>query len=391
MSRILIATLLFFACCLCLSVPAQSAEEKEVGVFADKVVVGTSVPLSGPAALWGMTAKGMEAYFKFVNDQGEVNGRKIELIIRDDAYNPTKAVANIRELSDKVFTFAGLLGTAVVQAVRDIVAEKKIPVVFAYGDVRMWVDYPKEKLRYFFISYPDYADEGEFLAKFAVEKLGAKKIAVFYQNDSYGKGGLEGVKRFGKVAVAVPHEVTDTDFFVHAQKIKESGADTLILYTVPRTAPMILKELAKIGVRPKVLSSFTLADPVMFKLAGDLWEGVYVAGMGIKLPGVDPEGDRIIEILAKYEPKVKDAPNMAMYGANTGMVFVEALKRTGKDITREKFIEAMESLKNFSTELLAPLTFSPQRRHGSNTSGLMKAEKGKYVRIIPYVEFNPLF
>src|SRR5208337_5206199 len=147
----------------------------------------------------------------------------------------------------------GLLGTAILNASKDFFAENKIPLITAYGDVRIWTELPKDKLKYVFIAYPDYEDEADYLTKYAIEKLGAKKIALFYQNDDYGKMALSGVKKAleaapgkAELAGAVPYEVSEGALSTHALKLKETGADALLIYTTPKHGALILKEIAKI-------------------------------------------------------------------------------------------------------------------------------------------------
>ncbi len=369
----------------------------EPGVTEKEVVIGTSTPLSGPAAAWGTTALGMEAWAKYINDQGGVHGRKIRVVIKDDAYNPGRAVANVKEVKDEVFAWAGQVGTAVIHAIRDTLTEGQIPFVYPYGNVRMWKGYPKERLRYIFAQYPDYTDEGEFLATYALQELKVRRVAVFYQNDEYGRGGLEGVRRgLGKVGKAeleaeVPYELAEREFRTHALKLKESGAEAVILYTTPAQGALILKEMAKVGYRPKILSSFTLGDPLMFQVAGDLWEGVYVDVTG-SIVGTDPEANRVAEILVKYEPRIRGRENFGVFGAITMMTVVEGLRRAGRDLTRERFIQALETLKDWRPEGLgAPITFGPTRHHGLNAVRLMRAEKGRYVPVTGYQLFPPHF
>lgn len=369
----------------------------EPGVTETEVVIGTSTPLSGPAAAWGTTALGMEAWARYINDQGGVHGRKIRVVIKDDAYNPGRAVANVKEVKDEVFAWAGQVGTAVIHAIRDTLTEGKIPFIYPYGNIRMWKGYPKERLRYIFAQYPDYTDEGEFLMTYALQELKARRVAVFYQNDEYGRGGLEGVKGgLGKVGKAelvaeVPYELAEREFRTHALKLKESGAEALILYTTPAQGALILKEMAKVGYRPKVLSSFTLGDPLMFQVAGDLWEGVYVNVTG-SIVGTDPEADRVAEVLVKYEPRIRGRENFGVFGAITMMTVVEGLKRAGRDLTRERFIRALETIKDWRPEGLgAPITFSPTRHHGLNAVRLMRAERGRYIPVTGYQLFPPHF
>ena len=118
-----------------------------------------------------------------------VHGRKIKVILKDDGYNPARAMANLTEMKGQIFAVNALLGTAIINATKDFFPENKIPLITAYADVRIWAKYPKDKLRYVFIGYPDYENEAEYLTTYAVKNLGAKKIGLFYQNDDYGKDG----------------------------------------------------------------------------------------------------------------------------------------------------------------------------------------------------------
>src|SRR3990172_4927130 len=206
------------------------AQTKVPGVTDSEVVIGITTPLSGPAAAWGTTGLGAEAWAKHVNAQGGVHGRKLKVVMRDDVYNPGRAVANVNELKDQVFALVGLLGTAVLNASKDNVAEAKLPTIWPYGNPQVFAKQPREKLRPVFMVYPDYGDEGEFLVQQAQKLEKAKKVAVFFQNDDYGKGGLDGVKRgvskFGvTLAAEVAYEVADRELGTHALKLKESGAD----------------------------------------------------------------------------------------------------------------------------------------------------------------------
>lgn len=370
------------------------------GVTDTEVVIGMTTPLSGPAALWGSTALGGKAWADYVNDQGGVHGRKIKVILKDDGYNPARALANLQEMKGKIFAVNQLLGTAVVHTCRDFFAENKVPLINAYGNTRMWRDYPKERLRYVFIAYPDYEDEAEFLTQWAFKNLGSRKFAIFYQNDDYGKLGWSGAAKAimnlqgrAQLAAAVPYEVTERALAAHALKLKESGADTLLIYPTPTHGALILKETAKIGYRPKVVTSFPLGDPIMFKVAGPLWEGVYPASVGHSgIPGFDPAADRAFGIVKKYNPKLAKTGFFGLFGAVSMMHLVEGLKRAGRDLTVEKMIRAMESIKNWRPEGLgAPVTYGPTRHHGINSSRLTKAEKGKLVPITDYVLHKPWF
>jgi len=386
---------------LIMSATSAWAQAKVPGVTDTEVVIGATTPLSGPAAVWGTTALGAEAWAKYVNEQGGVHGRKIRVELKDDGYNPGRSVANLNDMKDSVFALVGLLGTAVLNANKDNIAEAKLPTIWPYGNPQIFAKQPREKLKYVFMVYPDYGDEGEFLVQQAVKLEKAKKVAVFFQNDDYGKGGLEGVKRGVKglggavsIAAEVSYEVADRELGTHALKIKDSGADTVVFYSTVTHGANLIKEMAKVGYRPKIFASFPLGDRhTMYRLLGELWEGAYYNVTGA-VPG-EPEADRIIEILLKQEPKFKGRETFALAGAVAMMATVEGLKRAGRNLTRENFIEAMESIKNWTPEkITAPITWGPNRRHGLNPIRMQRAGKAadaSFTTITGYQNFPSHF
>jgi branched-chain amino acid transport system substrate-binding protein len=380
--------------------PAPAAAAPVPGVTDTEVTIGITGPLSGPAAAWGSIALASEAYAKYINDQGGVHGRKLKLVLKDDGYNPGKAVANINEMKDSVFAVVGTVGTAVLNATKDIVAESGLPLIVPLANVQVWAKQPKEKRGSVFQIYPDYADEGEFLVTQANKVEGVKKIAVFGQNDDYGKEGLQGVKRgiakLNGVSLVgeVFYEVTDRELGTHALKMKESGADAVILYSTATHAAALVKEMAKVGYRPKIFASFTLYDrDTMFRLLGDLWEGAYFNTI-IAIRG-EPAADRDIDIITKIDPKLKGREGFCVTGASDIKIVVEGLKGAGRDLTREKFLKAIESLKGYTAGgLLPPVQFGPDRHHGGNAVRMMRAGKAKdssVQQIVAFQNFPPHF
>src|SRR3972149_3434274 len=372
--------ILLIAMLVAIASPAP-AQTKAPGGTGPEVPRGMTTPLSGPAAAWGTTALGAEAWAKNVNEQGGDHGRKIKVVLKDDGYNPGRAVANVNELKDSVFALVGLLGTAVLNANKDNIADAKLPTIWPYGNPQVFAKQPREKVRTVFMVYPDYGDEGDFLVQQAAKLGGAKKVAIFYQNDDYGKGGLDGVKRgvgklAGSVALAaeVSYEVADRELSTHALKIKESGAEAIIIYSTATHGAGLIKEMAKAGYRPKIFASFPLGDRhVMFRLLGELWEGAYFVTGAV--PG-EPEADRVIDIMLKQDSKLKGRESFALAGVVAMMATVEGLKRAGKNLTRDGFIEAMESMKDWTPEkLTAPITWGPSRRRGLNPIRMMRAGK----------------
>ena len=370
------------------------------GVTDTEVVVGWTTPLSGPAALWGVTGLGGKAWADHVNAQGGIHGRKIKVIMKDDGYNPARALANLREMKSQVFAVCGLLGTAIVNSAKDFFGENNIPLITAYGDTRIWTRVSPKSLKYAFVTYPDYEDEAQYLTTWAIKNRGTKKVAVFYQNDDYGKMGLEGVKKAlavtagrAKLASAVPYEVTERALSTHALKLKESGADTLVLYATVTHAAIMTKTMAKVGYKPMVLASFPLADAIMYKVAGPTWEGTYVGLPGNSgLPGTDPDADRVADILKKYNPKIKGMEFLALFGATSMMHFVEGLKNAGRDLTPESLIAGMEKIQEWKAENLgARVTYAPDRHQGNNAVRVGQAKDGKIIGLEPFTVFQPHF
>jgi ABC-type branched-subunit amino acid transport system substrate-binding protein len=370
------------------------------GVTDTEITIGITGPLSGPAAAWGTIALASEAYAGYVNQQGGVHGRKLKIVLKDDGYNPGRAVANFNEMKDSVFAVIGTVGTAVLNANKDLVAEAGLPLIYPLGNVQVFAKQPREKVRTVFQVYPDYADEAEFLVGQAAKLENVKKLGFFGQNDDYGKQGLDGAKRGvaknpGVALVGeVFYEVTDRELGTQALKMKDSGAEAVIVYSTATHGAGLIKEMAKVGYRPKIFASFTLYDrDTMFRLLGDLWEGAYFdTALGLR---GEPAADKIIDIVTKADPKLKGREGFCVQGGADILILVEGLKRAGKDLTREKFVAAMETIKDYTEEGLVPgITFGPTRHHGLNAVRLMRAGKATDAtvqQITPWQTFAPLF
>ncbi len=366
--------------------------KKEVGVTEDEILVGTWSPQTGPAALWGAVARGTDCYFKMINDEGGIHGRKLKLLIRDDGYQPARTKAAAKELVEKegVFAFVSGVGTANGMAVKDYLHNNKIPVVALATGSTLFGDPPT---RYLFALYPTYTTEASLLTKYAVETLKSEKIAFFYQNDDYGKEGLKGAEdqlakhNMGLVA-KVSVEITDTDLSSHALKLRESGADAVIMWLLPKQAAMILKEASKIDFKPKWLTSSTLSDvDVMYKITEGLWEGV-IFDDWFELPNSDhPLTVKYRAAQEKYAPKERWG---AFYAAGFAFAepLVEGLRRAGRNLTREKFVKAMESIKDWNGGTSHNITYGPDLRQGMNSIFIAKCENGRAVRISDWMELG---
>jgi len=368
------------------------------GVTGDEVVLGMSSPLSGPAAAWSSVHLGAQAWAAHVNEQGGVHGRRIRVLLKDDGYVPGRAVANVTDMKDSVFAIVGLLGTAVLSANKELVAEAGVPLVWPFGNPRVFSRLPRQKVERVFVAYPDYESEGEFLGAEVAARTPSRTAAVFYQNDDYGKEGLDGLKRgFGRaggtVVAEVPYELQDREMGLQALKLRESRADVVVLFSTTTHAANLVKEMAKVGYRPTVFASFPLGDyQVMHRLLGDLWDGVYVTAYTPYMG--EPGADRVIGILVGRDGKLEGRELFALNGAMAMMLAVEGLRRAGRDLTRDSFVRALEGIRDFAPEGLgAPITFGPNRRHGLNTVRLLRTRSAGEPpeALTPYQPFPPLF
>jgi len=375
---------------------ATAAQTQERGVSATEIVIGTSQPLSGGAAFWGVPVTGgMDAWLRGINDQGGIHGRRIRLVAMDDAYLPPRAVVNVRELVDRVGIFAlvGLLGSANAFAVRDFVVENQILWINPLADANMWAGFRGK--RTLFVSYVSYVDEGRILTEYAAKNMGIKTIAVFYQNDLFGQKGLLGVKRGAaaakiKVVAAVPYELTDREFGAHAVKLRESGADAVLLYANPTAGALVVRGMGQIGYTPKLLSTSALADPAMFALAGNAWNGVTLAAY-FPLPGTDAKVDETLQTISRINPALARQPFNAVAGVAFLEPFLEGLRRAGPNLTRSSFITAMESIRNWDGQVARGITFGPDRRQGINKLYIIRSENGRYVRLTPDISYPVAF
>jgi ABC-type branched-subunit amino acid transport system substrate-binding protein len=388
--RALLASVLVLAACTRSRVP---------GVSDSEVVLGMSAPLSGPAAAWGSLSAGARAWAAHVNAEGGVEGRQIKVIVKDDGYTPSRAVGNLTEMKDSVFAIVGLLGTAVVNATKDLVAEAEIPVVFPTANPRLWAGQKPEDLRRVFVVYPDYDSEGAYMAERLAHEVKAKTVAVFYQNDDYGKEGLGGLRRAAAgaglaVTAAVPYELQDREMSLQAVTLKQSGADAVVLFSTTTHGANVVKEMAKLGYRPALYASFVLADHyTMFRLLGELYEGAFFDTF-LPLVG-EPGTEEILKVLLAIDPSLKGREGFALLGALEMMLTVEGLERAGRDLTRESFVAALEGVREWKPlPGLAPVSFGPGRRHGQNSLRLVRAGRAadlSFSVLTEYRSFAPLF
>ena len=350
-----------------------SAMAADVGVTDSSVTLGMSSPFSGPNGAYGQDMKNViTAYFDQINKAGGVNGRKIDLVALDDGYETDRTVANSKKLIDesKVFALLQYYGSSpTTKAMNDVFGPAKVPLVGTIsgaGTLRQPVkDNPNNK--YMFNVRASYADETEAIVNQLVG-LGLKNIAVFYQNDGFGLSGLDGVKAALKKHNMEPSAVgtvernsLDVDAAVKA--IAKSSPQAVVMVTLYKPTAAFVKAMRKINQNPQFMTLSPVgADLLVAELGND------ARGIGISQVMPYPFNDTtpVVREYQRLMQGVKSA-NYSYYGIEayiTAKVMVEAIKRSGKDLTREKLVQTLEGMSNFDLGGFR-VSFTANERAGS--------------------------
>ena len=353
------------------------------GVTDTEIRIGTWGPQSGPAAAWGTVMTAIDAYFQYINDNGGVNGRNLVLVSRDDGYDPARAVSAVRELTsrEKVFALVGGIGTANGLAALPIIKRSKTPWISPSTGSG---EFAKQSDGLIYATYTNYGIEAALMTRYAVNELDNHKIAVFFQNDGYGKEGLAGVRsEVAKLITAgtdativseISYERGETNMAVQALRLANSGADALVMYSTPTAAASLINEIQNLNYKPRILATSALLDPSL--LANPGMQGALLAAF-FKLPSVViGEGDAVADqiykdVVVKYAPEAAKDPFRSLAGIAFAQPLVEALKAAGPDLSRESLIEALKSLKDYDSGLFANIDFS-NGYQGNNSIRLLK-------------------
>ena len=338
----------------------------EEGVTDTEIHIGQWGPQTGPAAPWGAVARGTDAYFKMINAEGGINGRKLVHHYFDDAYNPAKTKAGVKQLQEDIGMFAWVsgVGTAPGLAVKDYLMKRKIPWLSPSTGSAHWVDPPQ---KYLFTIYPLYSGDAQVLVRYAVEEMGKKHVAIVYQNDDYGKMGLVGArkqmtKEGRKLAVEVPLNVADKDMKPHIMALRKAKADAVLLFVTPGHVARLIGTGKAMKFDPQWMTTTTCGDvPLMMYITKGLYAGTIMASFGMMDPAqvgignVEDVNHSTLPLMQKYK---KDAfEKFAAKDERWGLTFcagiayaepfVEGLRRAGRNLTRERLVKAMEGIRNF--------------------------------------------
>ncbi|MCA1742506.1 MAG: ABC transporter substrate-binding protein [Desulfovibrionales bacterium] len=343
------------------------------GVTDDEVLIGSSLALTGHASFLGtQILKGAKSYINHVNGQGGVHGRKIRIIEYDDGYDPPKCLANTQKLiiEDQVFCLFSYVGTPTTVKAMPLIAEARIPLVGIFSGAN---DFREPFNRYIINVRASYYEETREAVKYFVEELGIEDIAVFYQYDAYGFDGLKGtelaLKNYGLAPVARGSYTRGTmNIEEGLENIIHSSAEAVVMVGTYDVCAKFIQTSRRQGFNPVFHNVSFVGSEELARILGPEGDGVIVTQV---VPPPDSlESQALLsgvweftELYRRYYPD--EQPNLvALEGFINAKVLVEGLKRSGRNLNRERFIDAIESIQNYSLGIANTLSFSPDNHQG---------------------------
>jgi ABC-type branched-subunit amino acid transport system substrate-binding protein len=362
-NRLLIAMALGLAV---IATPAAAQKKYGPGASDTEIKIGNINPYSGPASAYGLIGKTIAAYFKKINAEGGINGRKINFISYDDGYSPPKAVEQARKLveSDEVLLIFQSLGTPSNSAIHKYMNAKKVPQLFVATGATKWGD-PKH-FPWTMGWQPNYQSEARIYAKYLLEKYPNGKIGILYQNDDYGKDYVKGLKDgLGAKAKTMivseqPYETSDPTVDSQVINLKASGADVFFNVTTPKFAAQAIRKAAEIGWKPLHLlnnvsnSVGSVLKPAGMENAKDIVSTAYYKDPTDPTWKDDVGFKHWAEFMAKDFPEGDKSSSFTVYGYSVAQTLVQVLKQCGDNLTRENVMKQAANLKDFEPEMLLP-------------------------------------
>ena len=359
----------FSAALVILAATASSAlaqKKYDTGATDTEIKIGNIMPYSGPASSYSVIGRTEDAYFKKINAEGGINGRKINFISYDDGYTPPKTVEQARKLveSDEVLFIFNSLGTPPNSAIQKYMNAKMVPQLFVATGATKWND-PKE-FPWTMGWQPNYQSEARIYAKYILKNKPNAKIAVLYQNDDYGKDYLKGfkdglgAKAASMIVAEESYETTEPTIDSHIVKLKASGADVFFNASIPKFAAQAIKKVSEIEWKPlHFLNNVSASIGATIKPAGfDRSQGI-ISSAYIKDPTDpqwkdDPGMKRFNAFLDKYYPEANRTDANIIYGYTVAQTMVFVLKACGNDLTRANVMKQAASIRGLTLDGLLP-------------------------------------
>ncbi|MFZ5735526.1 MAG: ABC transporter substrate-binding protein [Pseudomonadota bacterium] len=356
---------LLSAAVLALAAPAL-AQAAGPDTEAGTIRIGNLMPYSGPASAYSIVGRIEQAYFRMINDQGGINGRRIAFVSYDDGYNPAKAVEQVRKLveRDEVLLVFSPMGTPSNAAIQKYLNLKQVPQLFAATGATRFGD-PKA-FPWTMGWQPPYQTEGRVYAKYILATRPAARIAVLYQNDDLGRDLLKGLKdglgdrAAAMIALEESYEVTEPTVDNHIARMKASGADVFVSITTPKFAAQSIRAAATLHWHPLYVQALVSASiaavlrPAGLDAAQGLVSAAYNKDAADPQWRNDPGMQRFHAFLDAYAPDVDRGDNSVVYGYGAAQCLVEVLRRAGDDLSRANIMKQAASLQGYAPDTLLP-------------------------------------
>jgi branched-chain amino acid transport system substrate-binding protein len=327
-------------------------------------------------------------YFKEVNAKGGIHGRKIKLLVEDDGCTPIKGVAAVQKLlADKPFMLFGPTCSGSALAALETVTKEGIPW-FNAGVSTSKIFMPMRRNVFRMACIPDHL-QAKVVVDYDIHNLKARKIAIIHDASEYGKGGKDGIvermEEYGLKPVAVEALNTgDTDFTTQVLKVKETNPEVVHLYCYAKEAAILARQAKELGLTAQIIGSSTVPTPAFLETAGDAGVGVLCVYSFPYL--IDSPTPVVVDFVNKLKANYRIVPGRPSFAAFEGygsaVVAVEGLRRAGKDLTWEKYIKALETIKDFDPVLLQKVTFSPAQRNGQTSTRFLVILPGKKWQVL---------
>ncbi|WP_395714420.1 ABC transporter substrate-binding protein [Reyranella sp.] len=344
---------------------AFAQKKYDDGATDKEIKLGHTNPYSGPASAYGVIGKGLEAYWKSVNERGGINGRMIKFITLDDGYSPPKTVEVVRQLveQDKVLCTFNTLGTPTNTAIHKYMNQKKVPMLFVATGASKWGK-PKE-FPWTMGYQPDYHTEGVIYAKHVLANVKDPKVGVLMQNDDYGKDYWEGFKEgmgkeAGRIVKHVTYEVTDPTVDSQVIQLKDSGANVFFNISTPKFAAQSIRKAADIGWKPAhylnnvSASVASVMKPAGFENSQDIITAAYLKDPTDKQWENDAEMKAWREWMTKYMPGANQADANYIFAFSVAFLMEQTLKKCGDLLTRENVMKQAANHQKLRVPLLLP-------------------------------------
>jgi branched-chain amino acid transport system substrate-binding protein len=344
---------------------ALAQKKYDTGATDTEIKIGNIMPYSGPASAYGVIGKTEAAYFKKINAEGGINGRKIDFISYDDSYSPPKAVEQARKLveSDEVLLLFNPLGTPSNSAIQKYLNARKVPQLFVATGATKWND-PKN-FPWTMGWQPSYQSEARIYAKYLMKEKPGGKIAVMYQNDDFGKDYLKGLKdglgaKASMIIAEESYETSEPTIDNHIVKLKATGADVFIDIATPKFAAQAIKKIAEIEWKPLHIVSNVSASvggvmqPAGFENSQGILSAAYAKDGADPQWDTDPGMKKFYAFLQKYDPEANKLDGSVVYGYGAAQTMVKVIEMCSDNLTRENVMKQAASLKDFAPDTLLP-------------------------------------